>query len=184
MKMKLFKSTVVFSSRLSRYRGRPKARRAMLHTSAFVLLIGALDVGAEQGALELMPRIAAGKPLVVELRNLSKLPVTISSANLAFQAGTSGAAPCTVTLPESISLEAAEMKTIVLAPFEDVTRCIPGGGAPSAASANLSVSTSRPTVGAQPYPARTTLHPADLTYEVRVGGHVVKETTTWKFAVH
>jgi hypothetical protein len=139
---------------------------------------------AAQGAIEFTPLVTPGKPLTVEVRNLSKLPVNLKEANLEFAAGNAAGPPCRMSLPAPVSLGPAEMKAITLGESDGVARCMPQP--PGAAQARVFVMRARELTSAQPVPAdigNAVLHPADLTYSIEIGGRAFKEKATWLFGV-
>jgi hypothetical protein len=150
-----------------------------------MILANPLVSRAEQGSVGFMPRLEAGKPLTVELRNFSKLPVKVNAARLTFAPSAPGATSCEFALPASVSLAAAEMTTVTLAPSEEVMRCTASAGAPAATS-SVSIVTLRELTARQINQngaAGTTLHLADLIYKLEIGGLAVEGTTTWHFMV-
>ena len=138
---------------------------------------------AEQGAVLLLPRLAADNSLTVELRNLSKLPVQLTGASLQF-AASAGRAPCAVSLPGPVSIGPAETKTVPFATGREVGSCVPLPGG-SERSRRMSVLTTPEFARPERVPMRSpgaNLHPADLAYTLRIGDRAVSDTTTWHFA--
>jgi hypothetical protein len=139
---------------------------------------------AAQGAVEFTPLMEPGKPLAIEVRNLSKLPVNLKQATLEFAAPNAAGGPCRLSLATPVSLGPAEMKTVSLGESSAVTRCMPqpATGGPARAF----VLKPRELTGAQA-PARdlgnAVLHPADLSYSFEIGGRAVTDKATWLFAV-
>jgi hypothetical protein len=139
---------------------------------------------AAQGAVEFTPLMEAGKPLTIEVRNLSKLPVNLKQATLEFAAPNAASGPCRLSLAAPVSLSPAEMKTVSLGESSAVTRCMPqpATGGPARAF----VLKPRELTGAEA-PARdlgnAVLHPADLSYSFEIGGRAVTDKATWLFAV-
>ena len=147
------------------------------------LLLSAGGARAEQGTLQFTPRLAADNSLTVELRNLSKLPIKLTGADLKFAAATVGAVPCAMSLPGAVSIGPAETKTVSLGAARDMGRCMPAPAGPTG-SRRLSVLTAREF--AQPElrsarPAGGNLHPADLEYTLQIGDRTLTDTTTWHF---
>ena len=90
----------------------------------FCLLWAPAGAEAAQGAVEFTPLMEAGKPLTVEIHNLSKLPVNLKQATLEFAAADAGG-PCRLSLTAPVSLGPAETKTISLGDSSAVARCMP-----------------------------------------------------------
>jgi hypothetical protein len=139
---------------------------------------------AAQGAVEFTPLMEPGKPLTIEVRNLSKLPVNLKQATLEFAAPNAAGGPCRLSLPAPVSLGPAEMKIVSLGESSAVTRCMPQPA--TGGSARAFVLKPRELTGAQA-PTRdlgnAVLHPADLSYSFEIGGRPVTDKATWLFAV-
>jgi hypothetical protein len=135
---------------------------------------------AEQAAVELTPRFAANKPLTVEIRNLSKLPVTLHDVTLHLATG-ANAAPCTFAMAQSVALGPAQMKVITLGANRDVLRCIPH---PVTRQASVMTTRDLPRLAPRHRLAgNPLLHPADVNYRMDIGKRTLADKTTWHFAV-
>lgn len=126
------------------------AQRTFIISSIVAILCGPCDIRAEQlGTMSITPRFSPGQPLTVELRNLSKLPVQITSLTVRFS-GADPASPCTLTLPGAALVAPAATTSVRLADSDDVLKCMPDAGPRlmSQPSASLSGSAERPGTGA------------------------------------
>jgi hypothetical protein len=143
-------------------------------------LCAATTAHAEQRAVELTPRFAANKPLTVEVRNLSKLPVTLTEVTLHMASG-ANAASCTFALPQAVAVDPAGMKVITLGNNKDVLRCIPH---PVTRQASVITNRDLPRLAPrQRLIGSPVLHPTDVTYKMDIGKHTLADKTTWHFAV-
>lgn len=163
-----------------------------MHSRAVVaagslLFLAAAAARADQRSVELTPRFAPGEPLTVVVRNLSKLPVRLTGAKLEFAAARAPGTPhCALSLPATISLGPAEMKTITLAANDDVMRCIGRTGVAASQVHRAFAITARDLAERRrrgEVLAEAALHPADLTYRLEIGKKAsMSEKTTWHFA--
>jgi hypothetical protein len=152
------------------------------------LIAAAVPAVAAQGTVEMTPKFSPGKPLTVELRNTSKLPVRLNAASLAFGTGQS---PCTVALSGAVSLAPAETKTVTLGTNSAVLGCLNRVGVATRAPRRASVMTAQTAAALSAASPRVTAaapatlnHPADLSYDLVIGnGTTVSERATWHFAV-
>jgi hypothetical protein len=74
---------------------------------------------AEQGTIRIVPRVARGEPLTLEMQNFSKLPVKVTDANLGLAEGS-----CTFRLREPVTLGPAEIRSVELVGPDAVARCL------------------------------------------------------------
>ena len=150
--------------------------------TAFVLglLLASAPAWAEQGLVTFTPRVAADGSVTIELRNMSKLPVQVATANLKF-AVAAGAQPCGVALPAAVTVGPAESMTVSLAAARDIGRCMPAP-APTGPPRRFTIVTSREFAAPATASARVAggnLHPADLEYTLKIGDRSLTDTTTW-----
>jgi hypothetical protein len=144
------------------------------------VLCAATAAHAEQRAVELTPRFAANKPLTVEVRNLSKLPVTLTEVTLHMATGAS-AAGCTFALPGPVAVDPAGMQVVTLGANRDVLRCIPH---PVTKQASVIANRDLPRLAPrQRLIGSPVLHPTDVSYKLTIGKHTLADQTTWHFAV-
>ncbi|HEY8024680.1 MAG TPA: hypothetical protein VIF60_08955 [Burkholderiaceae bacterium] len=167
----------------------------MRKPTAFALIamsVLAPSAFAEQGVLHITPRFSDDQPLMVELRNFSKLPVRLTQATLKFQSASGG--NCSFDLPHEVALAPSSMLTVSLAGNADVVKCVaPSISAAGAARPRMSVRVEReggesPVAGATQTrvetPANAAVeHPAELSYQIQVGQRSVSEKTVWHFSV-
>jgi hypothetical protein len=155
--------------------------RNVVVISTLVLLATSTTVRAEQSTVELTPKFAAGKPLIVEIRNLSKLAVTLTNVALSFSKTGAGTSPCTILLPQPVAVEPAGAKIFTLVANKDVLRCIP-----HPVTKQASVITARELARMTPTQqsaVSSTLHTADVSHKMHIGKHNLSDKTAWYFMV-
>jgi hypothetical protein len=78
---------------------------------------------AEYGGLLVTPQFGANQPLIVEVRNLSKLALSLKTATVRF-AGPAAAPPCIIQLPTPITIAPVGVIVLKLMEFDEVTKCM------------------------------------------------------------
>lgn len=137
-------------------------------------LLGAIvlqsSVLAEQGTIRIVPRVARGESLTLELQNVSKLPVKVTSANLGLAGGS-----CTFRLREPVTVGPAELRSVELVGPDAVARCL-GVGAPASAN-RLSL---RPFDEAVAGDVSPTDKPTILDYTIEINGSPRSGRERWR----